>query len=139
MVGEQVMAFVNEKISAEDAAKIDWSKFTAGGFEPIGPYKWTIDRDKDVFLVRLRTMPEFPNYMGLCWKGELIIINAFQRLKNEPGSKMSNVSWDIVRIHIPPALMYQRQTIISDLKEALDVYGYLYSHDGVGRVSVSIR
>ena len=45
------MAFVNELISEEDKQKIDWSKFIAWPFsKPHRPWKWTIDRERDVFL-----------------------------------------------------------------------------------------
>jgi hypothetical protein len=59
---EKIMAFINELISDEDKKKIDWTKFKAWPFTPsITPWKWTIDRERDVFLYHSEGVGQMEN------------------------------------------------------------------------------
>jgi hypothetical protein len=74
------MAFVNELISDADKQRIDWTNFKAWSYsDPHRPWKWTIDRECDVFLVMLAGRGregEHPQIYALSWHGVVICFEA---------------------------------------------------------------
>jgi len=135
------MAFVNELISEEDKQKIDWSKFKAWpSSKPHRPWKWTIDRERDVFLIGLvgrGREDDHPEVYALSWKGDVI------RFEAESGGKGMfttgvDMFWKIFNIYIPSHLERQRQEIIETLKEAIDAHGATYKREQVKSVYIDI-
>ena len=77
------MAFVNEKITAEeDKALFNSFNFKNGVTDqPLKPWKWTIDRERSIFLVGLGGQgyehSEIPEFFALVLKKDVIIIETF--------------------------------------------------------------
>jgi hypothetical protein len=136
---EKIMAFINELISDEDKKKIDWTKFKAWPFTPsITPWKWTIDRERDVFFIPLGGRGpdgERPDVYGLWWKGILLRIEA-RLIGTGSGKFWDSLYWDITKIDIPDDLCSQRKEILDTLREALCAHGSLFSTEHVKSVTV---
>jgi len=135
------MAFVNELISEEDKQKIDWTKFKAYPYSnPHSPWKWTVDKDRDVFLVMLCGQgreEEHPEVYALSWKGVIIRFEAERDCK---GMFVSGVDmfWHIFNIEVPLHFEDQRQEILGVLKEAIDAHGSVYKREQVKSVHIDI-
>jgi len=124
------MPFVNEKISAEDKARINWKPFRI-----VYPAFWTIDRDRDAFLVRItlgRPAPDdqSPKYI-LSWRGEIITAHVTGFWERRPGE------YEITSVLIPPCLEMQRANILDVLKEAIIAHGDNYDGAGMSAVHIS--
>jgi hypothetical protein len=134
------MTFVNEEISGEDKAKYDWSKFKAWDFSrPLRPWKWTIDREKDVFFVGLEGQGpdgERPETYALYWKGNVIRIEAYCTGEGKISAGV-DLFWEIQKIYLPPEIQIYHEEIINDLKNAIDMYGAIYDRDVVKSVKVN--
>jgi hypothetical protein len=138
----EIMAFVNELINEEDKQKIDWTKFKAWTYsKPHRPWKWTIDRERDVFLVGLigrGRENDHPEVYALSWKGNVIRFEAESEGKGYFASGV-DMFWKIFNIYIPPYLEGQRQEILSTIKEAIDAYGATYKREQVKSVHIEIN
>jgi hypothetical protein len=139
-----MMAFVNEKISEEDKARIDWSPYLVlpQSRSPFEPFMWTIDRNRDVFLMWIGKKIPGPHLgpvlFGLSWKGTLIHFLANVKIQTDPAPKR-DMSWDI-ELPIPDALMADKTEIQIALKEAIEAHGYQYSGpDSMYNVHISIH
>lgn len=136
------MAFVNELISEEDKQKIDWTQFKAWPFsQPYRPWKWTIDRMQDVFLVALEGRGpegERPETYALYWHGDVIRLEAE---RNGKGMFANGVDmfWRLFNINIPQHLKQQRQEILTALREAIDAHGSIYEREQVKSVHIEIE
>lgn len=135
------MTFVNELISDEDKKNIDWTKFKAWPFsEPHRPWKWTIDKNRDVFLVALEGRgreSERPETYALYWKGVVIRIEA-ERDGKGAFSTGIDMYWNVLNIEIPMSLKRQNQEILTTLKESLDAHGSIYEREQVRSVYIQI-
>jgi hypothetical protein len=135
------MSFVNELISEKDKKKIDWSKFKAWPFsQPHHPWKWTIDRVRDVFLVALEGRGpdgDRPETYAFSWKNEVIRFEASINSGNEIASDF-DLFWCIYKIKIPPHLASKHDEILNDLKEAIDAYGMTYKREHIKSVHIEI-
>jgi hypothetical protein len=135
------MAFVNELINNEDKQRIDWGKFRAWSFsDPHLPWKWTIDKGRDVFLVMLGGRGregEHPETYALSWKGEVI---RFEAERDGKGMLTTGVamSWRIFNISIPQHLDRQRDEILIVLREAIASHGSVYDRERVASVHIEI-
>ena len=139
------MPFLNEETSEKDKACIDWEPYRMrpNARMPFKPYRWTIDRNRDVFLVSIGyPSPERgskPKLFGLSWKGTLIRFLANVTLKNEPGSTKNEIFWDF-ELEIPESLIREKEEIQTILKEAIQAHGYLYGGNyELQYVHISIR
>jgi hypothetical protein len=138
------MAFINELISDVDKARIDWSKFKAYSYsDSHRPWKWTIDRERDVFLVGLALdgyddTGTRPDIYILYWKGDIIRVEARSNSKGgfETGVDMH---WKISKIDIPSHLEHLRQEIVMVLREAIDAHGLTYKREPVKFVRIDIN
>jgi hypothetical protein len=133
--------FVNEIIGEEDKSKIDWSKFKAWPFsQPHQPWKWTVDKDRNVFLVSLEgrgPYGERPEVYVLCWRKEIIRFEAEVRSDSLAAADF-DLFWVIWNIKIPDHLKLKREEIISDLREAIDAHGVTYRREQIRSVHVEI-
>lgn len=128
------MPFVNERISSEDKAKIDWDKFRRRESLPsqIKPRWWTIDRDRDVFFLIIDPgHPEYPGAVyGFSWKGTFIrVLSAYNDLHAIQGQ------W-CIKPQIPLHLESQKKEIKEVLKEAIRAYGWNYNSLAVNSVQI---
>jgi hypothetical protein len=135
------MSFVNEIIGEEDKSKIDWTKFKAWPFsQPHKPWKWTIDKERNAFLVSLEgcgPYGERPEVFVLCWRKEIIRFEAEIHSDSEAATGF-DLFWIIRNLGIPDSLKLKREEIIDDLKEAIEAYGVNYRRERVGAVHVEI-
>ncbi len=96
------MAFINEKISEKDRARINWENYQVMPYaDTTRPFPWTIDRERDAFFLRLKNADgsdsDRGDQYGLGWKGELIRIEANVEIKDRPGFMIGNIHWDMNR------------------------------------------
>jgi len=120
------MAFVNELISDEDKQRFDFSVIRRPPtyLESVYPHHWTIDRERDLFLIWTRGGGEDDRnaaYFALWWKGNVLPVNLEF---TEIGTIHDHIktTWRLRWIGVPPHLERERTAIISALKEALVVY-----------------
>ncbi|TAK75900.1 MAG: hypothetical protein EPO12_17755 [Aquabacterium sp.] len=136
------MTYVNELIPDADKPRIDWSRFRAWPHSPpYSPWKWTIDRELDVFLVFLEDggrEQERPQVYALYWHGEVIRFEARCRSANHAGGKF-DLFWTLSGIELPAHLEPRRTEVLEDLKAALDAHGVTYKRAEVNEVHIEIR
>ena len=137
------MTFVNEAISGADKRKYDAFDFKSPfNGEPVPAWKWTIDRERDVFLVPLGgqggEQSEIPAFFALVWNGEVIRFDAFTRGRGD-GQTGVEKWWNIFDIRIPQNLEPKREEIIKLIKEAIDASGSGYRRDHVKSVHIGIE
>jgi hypothetical protein len=132
------MAFVNEKISECDREYF-YSLNLKSPFtdELVEPWKWTIDREREIFLVGLAGQgsehSEIPMYYALVWKKNVIIIETFS---GGTGSYSTGVEkwWRIPSIRIPECMAAEKDKVVELVKEAFDAHGSGYKRDHVKKV-----
>jgi len=127
------MAFVNERISAEDAEEYGIDEinkdFIMG---PGAAYYWTIDRDKNIYFRWMKGDREEPTeqQISFFWKGALFHIE-FKRSGGgektaEGGKGWTHWSWNGMRRPKNPddqaILDAHRAEILADIKDALRCY-----------------
>lgn len=129
------MAFVNEYVSEEDIKKYDlvdiWLQAHPldrkdGGPPPTYRFNWTIDRDRDIYLICVGGggYDQFYTEWVLYWKGRPVTV----RLKM-PGEGSKSFSEQPYRIVWAMDHLFlkcsddERQAFLQVLKEALTVYG----------------
>jgi hypothetical protein len=135
------MTFINELIPEEDKQRIDWTKFKAWSFsKPHKPWKWTIDRERDVFLIPL-VQPGYDDthtrsdIFALYWKKEVIKVEAKVTGTGE-GKFWDILYWKVCKIHIPTHLQIERNEIFNILREAFCTYGRFFNTEHVKTVHV---
>jgi len=132
------MAFVNETISEKDKARYDSfgfkSPFTD---EPVPAWKWTIDRERDIFLVPLGgrglEASEIPMYWILVWRGNVICFETYRRGRGNY-QEGAELWWRITRISMPEKLRCDSEKAIEIIREALDAHGSGFKRDHVIKV-----
>ena len=136
------MTFVNELIPESEKEKFTFPVMTdPDGFKPT-LWKWTIDREREAFLVSTRS--EGGGYEGtqltkhhvLCWKGELIYFAADPILggRVDAGQIMQ---WRVHHVQIPSSLKSKQEAVLQLIREALDVKGYVYDRQYYVAVNVT--
>jgi len=136
-----IMAFVNELIPEEEKAKFTFPVYTERDGSKPTLYKWTIDREREIFLVK--TKKEGGGYDGtpvrnsfaLVWKGELIRFTGEQSFIGSTDAA-TILSWRIFRLEIPPALQNRKDEVLQLIREALDAQGLLYNRSRVIALNV---
>lgn len=135
------MAFTNELISDADKHRIDWTTFRAwAASPPHGPWKWTIDRERDVFFVRLEGPgpdAERPETYALCWRGNLIRVEADVTARGEFKTGV-DATWNVRKLDTPPELAASREEIVQLLREAIQAFGLIYEPERVRSVLVNV-
>jgi hypothetical protein len=147
---ENVMTFVNEKISDADQQRINYSalKDPHTGNPLIGRPCWTVDRDRDAFLIGLgggmsREDYHVPYYFLFSWKGTRMRVDAYKRRMPAPGDPMRAVlTWEVVRFDLPETLcLRDEEEVVQMLTEALQTYGTTgteWSHLKLSEVHVDL-
>ena len=117
------MAFVNAFMTEEEKAEFEVKAIPNPGNKlvTLKPYRWTIDREQDVFLVWGLQEREEPHdeYFLLGWKGTPINVKL-----REYWVSGAELGWELIRLELPAHLKDQRDEIIKCLKDALRVYGF---------------
>lgn len=133
------MAFVNEPVPEEQKEKFDITVF----YHPkrsidkrISFYRWVVDRERDVFLIRLGgggqweggDMPKPREYLALGYKGQAV---KFEALFQSEGSSKNGTLVEYIEVYnvqIPPTLKWHRGKIMALIEEALDAMGDSTGH-----------
>lgn len=135
------MGFINERISEADKARINWSKFKAWPFStPSQPSWWTIDREKDVFLVMLEGRGpdgERPETYALVWKGNVIRFEADVSGQGV-GKFWETVFWKLRSVDIQAHLQQSKEEILDDLKAAIDAHGRFFDREHIKCVHIEM-
>ena len=136
------MAFVNEAISGADKSKYDAFNFKSPfNGEPVPAWKWTIDHERDVFLVWLGgqggEQSEIPGFYVLVWKDQAIPFSAFSK---GCGNYHTGIElwWNVFDIRIPQHMESKREEVIELVKEAIDAHGLEHRRDVVIAVHIGI-
>jgi len=135
------MAFVNELISEADKARIDWSQFKWWKHsDPHRPWKWTIDRDRDAFLIPLEP-PGYddthtrPEVFALAWRGHIVRIEGYVS-GSGPGKFWEQMKWQIVKVVIPAAFCVPESDLLQLIEEALKGHGSTFDMRHLKQVDV---
>ena len=127
------MAFVNELIPEEQKAKFDPDVFVpvwSPRGTPLDAVRWAVDRERDVFLVRLGAVPVGPEVIALSYKGEVIKVVArySETGKWLDGNLVGN--WVVEELHteelgtpLPPVPEAQRHEMVELIREGLEAMG----------------
>jgi len=135
------MAFVNERIPDVEKENFGFSVFTQPDGSKPTLSRWTIDRERNAFLVLTHT--EGGGYEGtqptehyvLSWNGNLIRFagDAKSSGSMEAGQMMS---WRVHHMVIPSTLENKWEMVLQLIREALDAKGWLYDRDCLVAVNV---
>lgn len=136
------MAFVNETIPEEQKSKFKFPvKTRPDGSKPT-LWKWTIDRDRDVFLVCVDV--EGGGYEGtpvtkhfvMSLKGELISLSAdpLNCIRNEAEGVV--MPWRLHKLVLPPAFSERKDEAFELIRQAFRTMGNLYDGDKYADVSI---
>lgn len=135
------MVFVNELIPESEKRNLPFPVTTRlSGAKPT-LWKWTIDRERDAYLVLARREgggyegTEATEHYVLSWKGELIKFSGISRTLDRPGVG-SVLVWNILNVTLPPALMSDMDFVRNLIVEALDAMGLLYRRDRIKEVVI---
>lgn len=133
------MAFVNERISENDREYFNSfslkSPFTD---QPLYAREWTIDRERDVFLVGLGGRgtydSDIPMFYALIWENEVILLDTY--CKGE-GNYSTGIEmwWKITKIIAPDALIKNMEEMLELIKEAFDAIGFAGVRECVTKVN----
>ena len=135
------MGFINEKISEEDAKKYNFETLSKLLYREVWQLKqgWTIDRDKNIFLIWLGSGQEeffIQNKFLLWWDGQVITfsINCSGQ-RDQFGKRIT--TWDSPGFELPDDLKPTRDEVISTSKDALTVFKWAgYGGQAVDHVAI---
>lgn len=97
----------------------------------------TIDYERNAYLVHTITnRKEGKNFaiFELHWNNEIISIHAIDNTTIENQERY--VEWNVNRIFCIKDFMKHRNEIMEIIKQALETYGYSYSHDKIQKLKV---
>ncbi|MBF0383730.1 MAG: hypothetical protein HQL69_22155 [Magnetococcales bacterium] len=131
------MAFIYEKVPAEDQKRIDLSEINY----PIDGYTrrfsvWVVDRENDVFLLYAsaggRASPGV-QYFVLRWKGQYIRMRLRMIILHDENHN-SICCWEKLQMIIPGSLKQEEGQIIENIKESLRVFGDFGNFAGISDI-----
>ncbi len=120
------MAFINEEVSEADAINYDFAKLSRLFHKDEWQLKswWTIDRDRNIFLICLGTGREefcMQHRFLFWWDGVVLDIRLDGTKEGNPFGKIIS-RWDSLSLGIPTDFPSTRDDLIGTLKEALTVF-----------------
>jgi hypothetical protein len=139
----RIMAFVNEKFPLSEKARIDELVASRPPLvrAPGLMSWWTVDRERDVFLVLIgkeggmpEGTPEIQHYV-LSWRGNLVHFAGDSKHNCNPKNGLM-ISWRIHRLNIPLSLNEKKEEVRQLICEALDALGWLYNRNRVESINV---
>lgn len=129
------MTFVNEFIPNDKKSsfspEIFYNPNTGDRRNPIELYRWTIDYDKNIFLIRLGgggpweggSAPKPREHMALSWNGHVV---KFEALGEATGSIRNNdliINWKVSNIRMPECLEIHHTAVEYLIRESMDAMG----------------
>ena len=132
------MAFVNEEISEEDKERFNSFGFKSPYSESsVNPWKWTIDRERNIFLCSLAgsgsRMDYKPCSFAMLDKGFVIKIETYVEIHGNDWGGIE-VQWEIEKIFIPDAFEIDVKEITELIREALTAYGDAYDTKNMTKI-----
>ncbi|MCB1863344.1 MAG: hypothetical protein KDI47_16690 [Gammaproteobacteria bacterium] len=135
------MAFVNERIPEEEKEKFTFEVFTHPDGEKPTLYKWTVDRQKNAFLVLTKVIgggasgTQETEYFTLIWNQHLI---KFSADAITGGSRETGyfLTWNVHQVEIPQEIQDMREDIQTLIRDALDAKGLFYRRNFLTEVNV---
>lgn len=135
------MTFINELIPEAEKEKFTFPVSTrADGSKPT-LWKWTIDRERNAFLVLINA--EGGGYEGtpltkhfvLSWNRHLVSLSAdpLGTSRVETGVVMS---WRVHRLNLPTSLQDRQEDVIRLIREAFSTRGDIYDGEQYAAVNV---
>ncbi len=109
------MAFINERVPKEQK-----KEFTIPNYKTITPSKWTIDKEKQIYLFKYWTNIDKPNeeYFALIINENVITVKLWCEVEHP-----NIVKWSVVNINISSECEFDKNTILEILREAMKTYG----------------
>jgi len=122
---KNIMAFVNEYVSPQDVKKYDLDGIKQRfGKDPDIRYQWTVDRERNVFLMWMEAGREERSHdetFSMHFKGTNFLVHLVGFSAGKIAEKVTT-TWQLEKLGIPPELESRRSEIIDALKEALTEY-----------------
>ncbi len=119
------MAFVNEWVSKEDVKKYDLESIRAKVTgERLLNYVWTVDRERNVFLMRYRVgRDEFSNEIDflLSWDGVIHTFGLSKYNDRFEGIEDLTTTWRMRWVRYAGGI-HSKEEVIDTLKQALGAY-----------------
>ncbi len=119
------MAFVNEYASPEDVKIYDLDGINQRfGKDPALRYQWTIDRERNVFLIWMEAgREEFAARQTflLWWQGISVFVRLLSATTGTLDSQVTS-RWQLQQIDLSPELDAKRTEILETLKDSLVAY-----------------
>lgn len=116
------MAFVNEEIPEADKTKVDPKVMSIHGWRGDSiSSRWTIDRERDIFMVRIGgSGPERPIIYALSIDGEIVRFRAGRQASPIDGDKQNGyeLEWWVFDFNIPDCLQSRGEEIMQLIAEA---------------------
>lgn len=136
------MTFVNELIPEAEKDKFPFPVFTRTDGSKPTLWKWTIDRERSVYLVCVKKeggsyegTPETRHYI-LKWKENLISFAGESVITGRVKIDQA-ISWHIHHLAIPPSLINRKDKVLILIREALEAMGWLYDRECLVAVNVN--
>jgi hypothetical protein len=140
--------FINEDIPDPDLKNFDVSSLKnifgkPFKFEPFGKPKWTVDRERNAFLLyvgggggdHLGTPREETH--ALWWNGDVASFTGDLIVTQDESGKV--LTWDRPRLHLPDHLKSRRDEFLALVREALDAKGWGYDRACLNAVVVDLE
>lgn len=142
------MTFINESIPEDIKQTFDFSVFhdpfgRPHKFESWGQPMWTIDKERDAFLIytgggggeHVGTPRE--EWFGLWWKGDVVHFSGQPIVTEDEKGQL--LTWQVPKLFVPPHLIDRRAEFVALLKDALEGKGLGYRRDYVYAVKVDLQ
>jgi hypothetical protein len=119
------MAFENDIIPEADKVRIGRDTIKDPIGQPKDLNKWTIDRERGLFLIPSGGTGRYPattRYFALGWKSEIIYFELSYKAESLP-YQHEKLSWHLVSDGTPARLAFESSAVLGSLKDALQVWG----------------
>jgi len=124
------MAFVNEFVPEDQKDKFDPEVFNLGSaFPPSKPYRWVIDRERDIFLIRVGGSGSGggqgdgyipPEFYTLSIQGKLVKFDARVTGTGNFLTGDAELDWEVFNLRIVLELIANKTEILGLIKEAIN-------------------
>lgn len=125
------MSFVSEFVPEDHKDKFDPEVFNLGpGFPPVRPYRWVIDRERDIFLILTGRQGSGggdgdgyipPDFFTFSFQKQLIKFEAeITAYRSNDGGWA--VKWFIINLKVPLLLEPKREDVLKDLIAAIKTH-----------------
>jgi hypothetical protein len=144
---ENYMAFINKEVPVDEKKTYDFRGFQ-GPFGPckpedLGTYMWTIDRERNAFLLATgggggqhQGVPRREWY-GLYWDGAVAHFSGDFVVSRDPRGQL--LTWEQPKFIVPSHSQKHRSEWVALLKEALDVQGLYFDRSNIYTVNVVVE